>query len=45
MRLGLYQGYKVEPLLRARYFITLQNVMLKPTADNLTRTLYLLTTL
>ncbi|MEG1039385.1 MAG: type VI secretion system membrane subunit TssM [Pseudomonas sp.] len=45
MRLGLYQGYSVEPLLRARYFATLQNVMLKPTADNLTRTLYLLTTL
>jgi len=45
MRLGLYQGHKVEPVLRARYFATLQNVMLKPTADNLTRTLYLLTTL
>ncbi|TDF86168.1 type VI secretion system membrane subunit TssM [Pseudomonas sp. H9] len=45
MRLGLYQGYAVEPLLRSRYFATLQNVMLKPTADNLTRTLYLLTTL
>ncbi|CAI3803542.1 Outer membrane protein A [Pseudomonas sp. MM221] len=45
MRLGLYQGHEVEPLLRSRYFATLQNVMLKPTADNLTRTLYLLTTL
>ena len=45
MRLGLYQGHAVEPLLRSRYFATLQNVMLKPTADNLTRTLYLLTTL
>lgn len=45
MRLGLYQGHEVEPLLRNRYFATLQNVMLKPTADNLTRTLYLLTTL
>ena len=45
MRLGLYQGHEVEPLLRSRYFATLQNVMLKPTADNLTRTLYLLTTI
>lgn len=45
MRLGLYQGHAVEPLVRSRYFATLQNVMLKPTADNLTRTLYLLTTL
>ncbi|MDZ3991642.1 type VI secretion system membrane subunit TssM [Pseudomonas sp. Teo4] len=45
LRLGLYQGHEVEPLLRARYFTTLQSVMLKPTADNLTRTLYLLTTL
>ncbi len=45
MRLGLYQGHEVEPLLRNRYFAMLQNVMLKPTADNLTRTLYLLTTL
>lgn len=45
LRLGLYQGHAVEPLLRTRYFATLQQVMLKPTADNLTRTLYLLTTL
>ncbi|WP_176507258.1 MULTISPECIES: type VI secretion system membrane subunit TssM [Pseudomonas] len=45
MRLGLYHGHQVEPILRTRYFATLQNVMLKPTADNLTRTLYLLTTL
>ena len=45
MRLGLYQGYKVEPLLRSRYFDRLESVMLKPTADNLTRSLYLLTTL
>ena len=45
MRLGLYTGHAVEPVLRERYFATLQNVMLKPTADNLTRTLYLLTTL
>lgn len=45
MRLGLYHGHEVEPILRTRYFATLQNVMLKPTADNLTRTLYLLTTL
>ncbi|KJK07731.1 MULTISPECIES: type VI secretion system membrane subunit TssM [Pseudomonas] len=45
LRLGLYQGHDVEPLLRGRYFSWLQSVMLKPTADNLTRTLYLLTTL
>ncbi|WDY60267.1 type VI secretion system membrane subunit TssM [Pseudomonas sp. PSKL.D1] len=43
MRLGLYHGHDVEPHLRSRYFATLQSVMLKPTADNLTRTLYLLT--
>lgn len=45
MRMGLYQGYKIEPLLRARYFARLETVMLKPTADNLTRSLYLLTTI
>jgi type VI secretion system protein ImpL len=45
MRLGLYQGHKVEPLVRSRYFDRLESVMLKPTADNLTRSLYLLTTL
>ena len=45
MRLGLYQGHKVEPLVRSRYFNRLESVMLKPTADNLTRSLYLLTTL
>lgn len=45
MRLGLYQGYKVEPLVRERYFSRLEAVMLKPTAANLTRSLYLLTTI
>lgn len=45
MRLGLYQGYKIEPVLRSRYFSRLETVMLKPTADNLTRSLYLLTTI
>jgi type VI secretion system protein ImpL len=45
MRLGLYQGHKVEPLVRSQYFDRLETVMLKPTADNLTRSLYLLTTL
>ena len=45
LRLGLYQGYNVEPLVRARYFNRLETVMLKPTADNLTRSLYLLTTI
>ncbi|NWC93032.1 MULTISPECIES: type VI secretion system membrane subunit TssM [unclassified Pseudomonas] len=45
MRLGLYQGHEIEPLLRSRYFSRLETVMLKPTADNLTRSLYLLTTI
>ncbi|MBI6667463.1 hypothetical protein B1F73_03015 [Pseudomonas syringae] len=45
LRLGLYRGYDVEPLLRTRYFNRLETVMLKPTADNLTRSLYLLTTI
>ncbi|MGY2184864.1 Outer membrane protein A precursor [compost metagenome] len=45
MRLGLYQGHKVEPMVRSQYFDRLETVMLKPTADNLTRSLYLLTTL
>ncbi|WP_342655398.1 type VI secretion system membrane subunit TssM [Pseudomonas sp. F3-2] len=45
LRLGLYQGYKIEPALRSRYFSRLETVMLKPTADNLTRSLYLLTTI
>jgi type VI secretion system protein ImpL len=43
LRLGLYQGREVEPLLRARYFSQLEAVMLKPTGENLTRSLYLLT--
>lgn len=45
MRLGLYKGHEVETLLRGRYFSRLEGVMLKPTADNLTRSLYLLTTI
>ena len=45
MRMGLYQGHDIEPLLRSRYFSRLETVMLKPTADNLTRSLYLLTTI
>ena len=45
LRLGLYQGYNVEPAVRERYFSRLETVMLKPTADNLTRSLYLLTTI
>ena len=45
LRLGLYQGHKVEPVVRGQYFNRLETVMLKPTADNLTRSLYLLTTL
>ncbi|AMB87727.1 hypothetical protein AWM79_21520 [Pseudomonas agarici] len=45
MRMGLYQGHAIEPLLRSQYFSRLETVMLKPTADNLTRSLYLLTTI
>jgi|GEM_PF-297408 len=45
MGFGLYQGYRVEPLLRAEYFTRLRQVMLEPVADNLTRTLYQLPTL
>ncbi|WP_407312711.1 type VI secretion system membrane subunit TssM [Pseudomonas sp. nanlin1] len=45
MRMGLYQGYKVESVLRRTYFSELESVMLKPTADNLTRSLYLLPTI
>jgi type VI secretion system protein ImpL len=41
----LYKGHEVEPLVRGRYFSRLETVMLKPTADNLTRSLYLLTTI
>ncbi len=45
MRLGLYKGYDVEPYVRQRYFARLESVMLKPTADNLTRSLYLLSSI
>lgn len=45
LRMGLYQGYEIEPVLRKSYFSRLETVMLKPTADNLTRSLYLLTTI
>lgn len=45
MRLGLYKGYEVEPFVRQRYFLRLESVMLKPTADNLTRSLYLLSSI
>ncbi|QKZ02386.1 type VI secretion system membrane subunit TssM [Pseudomonas eucalypticola] len=45
MRMGLYTGYEIEPVLRERYFSRLESVMLKPTGDNLTRSLYLLTTI
>jgi len=40
LRFGLYQGHRLEPLVRARYFSQLEAVMLKPAAENLTRTLY-----
>ena len=42
MRMGLYTGHDVEPFVRKAYFAQLEKVMLKPTADNLTRSLYLL---
>lgn len=45
MRLGLYKGYDIEPFVRQRYFARLESVMLKPTADNLTRSLYLLSSI
>ncbi|WP_263264696.1 type VI secretion system membrane subunit TssM [Pseudomonas sp. RIT-PI-S] len=45
LRMGLYQGHAVEPLLRERYFARLEQVMLRPTADNLTRSLALLPTI
>ncbi|MBA1245061.1 type VI secretion protein IcmF/TssM N-terminal domain-containing protein [Pseudomonas japonica] len=44
-RMGLYQGYKVEALIRSGYFAQLKQVMLQPTADNLTRSLTLLPTI
>jgi type VI secretion system protein ImpL len=45
MRFGLYQGYNVEALVRSHYFSHLQTAMLTPTAQNLTRSLYLLPTI
>lgn len=44
-RMGLYQGYNVEVLLRSGYFAQLEQVMLQPTADNLSRSLALLPTI
>ncbi|HEK1692889.1 TPA: type VI secretion system membrane subunit TssM [Pseudomonas putida] len=45
MRMGLYTGHAIEPFLREAYFAQLEKVMLKPTADNLTRSLYLLSSI
>ncbi|MFJ4394692.1 type VI secretion system membrane subunit TssM [Pseudomonas sp. NPDC089396] len=45
MRMGLYSGHAIEPFIRERYFAQLEKVMLKPTADNLTRSLYLLSSI
>ncbi|WP_176517288.1 type VI secretion system membrane subunit TssM [Pseudomonas faucium] len=45
MRMGLYSGHDIEPFIRERYFAQLEKVMLKPTADNLTRSLYLLSSI
>lgn len=44
LRMGLYQGYALAPTVRAAYFAALQPVMLKPTGDNLIRTLSMLPT-
>ncbi|WP_110687086.1 type VI secretion system membrane subunit TssM [Salinicola aestuarinus] len=45
MRWGLYQGDAVEPALRERYFDQLRPVMLEPVEQNLTRSLFSLTTI
>ncbi|MCF5656239.1 OmpA family protein [Pseudomonas poae] len=45
LRLGLYQGWVIEPKVREHYFAELERVMLTPTADNLTRSLSLLPTI
>ncbi len=45
MRMGLYRGHDIEPFVRQAYFAQLEKVMLKPTADNLTRSLYLLSSI
>lgn len=45
LRLGLYQGWLIEPEVREHYFAELERVMLTPAAENLTRSLSLLPTL
>ncbi|WP_110693238.1 type VI secretion system membrane subunit TssM [Salinicola halophyticus] len=42
---GLYQGDRIEPAIRERYFDQLQPVMLEPVEQNLTRSLFTLTTI
>jgi len=42
---GLYQGEVIEPALRASYFQRLRSVMLEPVEQNLTRSLFTLTTI
>lgn len=42
---GLYQGEAIEPELRAQYFERLRPVMLEPVEQNLTRSLFTLTTI
>jgi len=43
--MGLYQGEAIEPELRARYFNRLRSVMLEPVEQNLTNSLFTLTTI
>lgn len=42
---GLYQGDEIEPAIRESYFDRLQTVMLEPVEQNLTRSLFTLTTI
>ncbi|GHB23325.1 membrane protein [Salinicola rhizosphaerae] len=42
---GLYQGDAIEPAIRESYFDRLQTVMLEPVEQNLTRSLFTLTTI
>nr|CDQ36534.1 Outer membrane protein II [Virgibacillus halodenitrificans] len=42
---GLYQGDEIEPAIRKTYFDRLQAVMLEPVEQNLTRSLFTLTTI
>ncbi|SEF73500.1 type VI secretion system membrane subunit TssM [Marinobacterium lutimaris] len=45
MKWGLYRGYEIEPEIREVYFEQLRSVMLQPVEQNLTRSLFELTTI